>query len=89
MSKQNIPKRIDGTGRIEAFSDGVLAIIMTLLIFELHVPVLKDLSNSAVWQALYEIAQMVSALPSAFLRSQFSGSLIIISFCGLLIQTGS
>ena len=56
MSKQRIPKRIDGTGRIEAFSDGVFAIIVTLLIFELHVPVLNDLSNSAVLRALIEIA---------------------------------
>jgi uncharacterized membrane protein len=31
-------RRIDGTGRVEAFSDGVIAIIVTLLIFEVRLP---------------------------------------------------
>ncbi|MGH2523848.1 MAG: TMEM175 family protein, partial [Anaerolineales bacterium] len=35
-----------GTARIEAFSDGVIAIIVTLLIFEVRVPPLNDLSSS-------------------------------------------
>ena len=56
MTKQSVPKRIEGTGRIEAFSDGVFAIIVTLLIFEVHVPVLTDFSNSAVFRALLAIA---------------------------------
>jgi uncharacterized membrane protein len=56
MTKQSMPKRVDGTGRIEAFSDGVFAIIATLLIFQLHIPVLNDLSNSAVLHALVDIA---------------------------------
>ncbi len=56
MPNQSRPKRIEGTGRIEAFSDGVFAIIVTLLIFELRVPVLNNLSNTAVLNALYDIA---------------------------------
>jgi uncharacterized membrane protein len=32
------PRRIPGTGRVEAFSDGVVAIIITLLIFEVRLP---------------------------------------------------
>ncbi|CAN5628504.1 hypothetical protein BH10CHL1_BH10CHL1_02610 [soil metagenome] len=43
---------VPGTGRIEAFSDGVLAIIITLLVLNLKVPTLKDLSTRAVLQAL-------------------------------------
>lgn len=34
--------RVEGTIRIEAFSDAVLAIIVTLLILEIHVPHLHD-----------------------------------------------
>lgn len=49
-------KRIEGTGRLEAFSDGVFAIIVTLLIFEVRVPELTDLSNSGVLGALVGIA---------------------------------
>ena len=37
------------TGRVEAFSDGVLAIAITLLIIEVHVPVA---GKQGLWQAL-------------------------------------
>ena len=41
------PRRIPGTTRVEAFSDGVIAIIVTLLIFEVHLPPLAaDASNA-------------------------------------------
>jgi uncharacterized membrane protein len=57
MTKEQIDsKKIEGTGRLEAFSDGVFAIIVTLLIFEVRVPTLTDLSNLAVLSALVEIA---------------------------------
>jgi uncharacterized membrane protein len=56
VTNKPVPKRIEGTARIEAFSDGMLAIIATLLIFEVHVPTLPDLSNSALLSALVGIA---------------------------------
>ena len=40
------------TARIEAFSDGVIAIIVTLLILEIRIPQLPNLSNRAVLDAL-------------------------------------
>jgi uncharacterized membrane protein len=46
---------LEGTGRIEAFSDGVFAIIVTLLIFEIHVPELVNLDSGTV---LSELARL-------------------------------
>ncbi|MBL0065435.1 MAG: DUF1211 domain-containing protein [Bacteroidetes bacterium] len=39
-----------GKGRLEAFSDGVLAIIITIMVLEIKVP------HGAQWSALFELA---------------------------------
>ena len=47
--------------RIEAFSDGVIAIIITIMVLELHIPELKDkFTDADVWNAL------LSLLPKLF-----------------------
>jgi uncharacterized membrane protein len=46
---------LEGTSRIEAFSDGVFAIIVTLLIFEIHVPELANLESSTVFAELVRL----------------------------------
>jgi uncharacterized membrane protein len=56
MTKQTIPQRIEGTTRLEAFSDGVMAIIVTLLIFEVRVPTLTSPSSSDILAALINLA---------------------------------
>jgi uncharacterized membrane protein len=43
------------TTRIEAFSDGVIAIAITLLVLELRVPPIEDASPSELWQALRDL----------------------------------
>jgi uncharacterized membrane protein len=48
MDKTNLPP----AGRLEIFSDGVFAIIMTLLILEIHVPSVKDVTNGIVLSTL-------------------------------------
>jgi uncharacterized membrane protein len=61
-----IPQQVEGTARIEAFSDGVIAIIITLLIFELHVPALTSFSNAAVFKALIGMAPKVNSFAISF-----------------------
>lgn len=50
------PHRLSGTSRTDAYSDGVFAIIATLLILELKIPHLEVHSAAAVWQALDALA---------------------------------
>ena len=55
----------DDTARIEAFSDGVFAIAITLLVIELHLP---DPSKHGVWRGLvHEWPQFASYLTSFFI----------------------
>lgn len=56
MVERTNAQRISGTNRIEAFSDGVMAIIITLLIFEVHVPELDGGGLSTILQSLGPIA---------------------------------
>jgi uncharacterized membrane protein len=62
-----------GTGRIEAFSDGVFAIAVTLLVLELKVPQLgEDVASAELWSAL--------------LRQWPSYAAYLISFLTILIM---
>ena len=56
MTKYPTLQRIEGTARIGAFSDGVIAIIITLLIFEVRLPALSDNSTSSIVGALAGLA---------------------------------
>jgi uncharacterized membrane protein len=60
-------RRVEGTGRVEAFSDGVLAIIVTLLIFEVRLPEVRDNSNAAMWEALAAVAPKFLGFTVSFL----------------------
>ncbi len=56
------------TSRVEAFSDGVFAIIVTLLALDLHTPLLSSRSNLALWQALLALAPKIIIYVIGFLN---------------------
>jgi uncharacterized membrane protein len=60
------------TGRIEAFSDGVFAIVMTLLVLEIHVPQVKgpDISSA--------IRASLTAMAPKFLTYVLSFAIVCI-----------
>lgn len=56
MAEKRTQDQIPGTNRIEAFSDGVFAIVITLLVFQLHTPEIKNRENWAdLFYALYNL----------------------------------
>jgi len=66
MTQNANPQKVEGSSRIEAFSDGVIAIIVTLLIFELRVPQLADLSMPTVINALWVLAPKIISFAVSF-----------------------
>jgi len=61
------PRRIPGTGRLEAFSDGVIAIIVTLLIFEVRLPSLPpDASSQEMIDAFISIGPKLASFAVSF-----------------------
>lgn len=60
--------KIPSTTRIEAFSDGVMAIIITILVLELHVPQLAEqFTQQELMHALKELAPKLIAYAFSFL----------------------
>lgn len=56
------------TTRIEAFSDGVLAIVITLMVLEIKLPQLaEEISNKPAWQALQNLSVKLLAYALSFL----------------------
>jgi uncharacterized membrane protein len=54
--------------RIEAFSDGVIAIIITIMAFDLKVPELREpFSNQDVWSALLTVIPKLSSYMLSFI----------------------
>jgi len=59
--------RLSPTGRVEAFSDGVMAIAITLLVLDLKVPPLEDVTNGGLAAALLARWPSYVAYLTAFL----------------------
>lgn len=62
------PRRSDEkeTGRIEAFSDGVIAIAITLLILEIKVPKITELDSASLWTKLVGLWPSFLAFVTSF-----------------------
>ncbi|HML23824.1 MAG TPA: TMEM175 family protein [Aggregatilinea sp.] len=60
------PERDKGTARIEAFSDGVLAIIITLLVFGIQVPSRETVAQDGLLRALLDQWPMYLAFTASF-----------------------
>lgn len=54
------------TGRVEAFSDGVLAIVITLLVLDVKIPEHVQGGNSELWHALAAQLPMIGAWAISF-----------------------
>jgi uncharacterized membrane protein len=80
---------LPSTTRLEAFSDAVFAIITTLLILEIRVPHLSELSPAAVLLALKPVIPKFISFTSHFLLLRSSGSIIIISLTISSTLTGN
>jgi uncharacterized membrane protein len=59
--------KIRDTMRIEIWSDAVVAIIITLLVIELEVPELHDMSVRGVFLSLAQILPQIAAFTFSFL----------------------
>src|SRR5499427_108148 len=80
MEKQIETQGEKETGRLEAFSDGVFSIAMTLLVLELKVPSLSEAPSAAeLWAAL------VKQWPSyfAFVTSFFTVLIMWVNHHGI------
>jgi len=58
---------LEGTGRIEAFSDAVIAIVLTLLVLELRVPEIRELTNAGAFAAIVGLAPKLIGFFVSFL----------------------
>ncbi len=66
LMKDSLIEQEKETGRVEAFSDGVFAIAITLLILELHVPKPSELGAESLLDAIYHDWHSIVAFVMSF-----------------------
>jgi hypothetical protein len=72
--------------RVEAFSDGMLAIVITLLVLDLHVPRVEG-DGAAFWQALIDPHWSRHALRQGMKRSLIAPALYFLGMIPSLVWT--
>jgi uncharacterized membrane protein len=63
-SARKHPERAEGTARLEAFTDGVIAIVVTLLVLELHVPEVRP--GESLLDALLHLTPQFASFTVSF-----------------------
>lgn len=53
--------------RFEAFSDGIFAIVATLLVLDIRVPILQTVNSASLWRALFQLWPQYLAYVTSFL----------------------
>ena len=66
MTTANLPEQIDSTSRIEAFSDGIFSVAITLLAIDLKAPLLETISNHNLLDSTLERWPEYLAVVSSF-----------------------
>lgn len=66
MKRRRQRPRVSGTTRIEAFSDSVMAIIVTVLVFELEVRRIPGPTSTQLWDELWALAPKLASFAISF-----------------------
>jgi uncharacterized membrane protein len=52
--------------RMSGLADGIFAIVMTILAFELHVPIISGATDADIWHSLFEMSKVLVSLILSF-----------------------
>lgn len=81
--------KLPSTNRIEAFSDGVIAIIVTLLVLEIKIPELEEHTLAGFFAVMRPIFPKLIGFAFSFFTVAIFGSIIMVFFTALNKRRGA